>query len=135
PALGGPASRWHMDRELMSSAVAEVIRNGLEASADGGVTVVARSDARGLIGEGRGEGGGMSARALNRAFDPFFAEKPAWRGTGVGLTRARRLVELHGGEIAVWSEGGKGTTAVIRLPRDSSAGAVGSKTEAVRKAA
>lgn len=58
----------------------------------------------------------MSARALQHAFDPFFSEKPAGRRTGLGLTRARRLVELHGGEIVLQSPPGQGTTVTIILP-------------------
>ena len=58
----------------------------------------------------------MSTRALQHAFDPFFSEKPAGRRTGLGLTRARRLVELHGGEVSLQSAPGEGTTATISLP-------------------
>ena len=36
----------------------------------------------------------MSPRALQHAFDPFFSEQPAGRRTGLGLTRARRLIEF-----------------------------------------
>lgn len=58
----------------------------------------------------------MSAKAARHAFDPFFSEKPAGRQAGLGLTRARRIVEIHGGEIALRSEPGHGTTATIALP-------------------
>lgn len=61
------------------------------------------------------DGAGMSAHALEHAFDPFFSELPAGRRTGLGLTRARRFVDLHGGELVLESQAGKGTTARVVL--------------------
>ncbi len=58
----------------------------------------------------------MSPKALQHAFDPFFSELPAGRRTGLGLTRARRLLELHGGDITLASRPGEGTTASVTIP-------------------
>ncbi|MGE0363877.1 MAG: ATP-binding protein, partial [Vicinamibacterales bacterium] len=59
-------------------------------------------------------GVGMDAAALARIFEPYFSTKAT--GTGLGLTIARRNVELNGGTIAVASTPGVGTTVTIQLP-------------------
>ena len=57
---------------------------------------------------------GMDAEALARIFEPYFSTKAT--GTGLGLTIARRNVELNGGTIDVRSERGVGTTVTMFLP-------------------
>jgi signal transduction histidine kinase len=107
-----------LDRELVESALAEPIINALEAAPDGQVRVHVQkppSDDRILIVISD-EGPGLSDRALQHAFDPFFSDKPAGRQTGLGLTRARRLLELHGGTIRIESPRDEGTTVRIELP-------------------
>ena len=51
-------------------------------------------------------GVGMDAEALAQLFEPYFSTKAT--GTGLGLTIAKRNVELNGGTIAVTSEKGRG---------------------------
>jgi NO-binding membrane sensor protein with MHYT domain/nitrogen-specific signal transduction histidine kinase len=67
------------------------------------------------------DGAGMDAETAARAFELFYQAQqgPERRrgGLGIGLTLARRIVELHGGEIDVESAGpGKGATFTLRLP-------------------
>jgi signal transduction histidine kinase len=57
---------------------------------------------------------GMDADAVARIFEPYFSTKAA--GTGLGLTIAKRNIELTGGAIAVSSARGVGTTVTIRVP-------------------
>lgn len=62
-------------------------------------------------------GTGMDAKTQARLFEPFFTTKK--RGTGLGLSIVRQIVELHGGDIAVKTEPGKGTTFRVELLLDS----------------
>jgi signal transduction histidine kinase len=59
-------------------------------------------------------GVGMDAAALGRIFEPYFSTKAT--GTGLGLTIARRNVELNLGTIGVTSSLGLGTTVTMRVP-------------------
>jgi signal transduction histidine kinase len=63
------------------------------------------------------DGSGIPPEIRDRVFDPFFTTKEVGRGTGQGLTLARRVVvEQHQGQIDFTSEVGKGTTFFVRLP-------------------
>jgi two-component system OmpR family sensor kinase len=66
------------------------------------------------------QGMGIDAEDLPRVFEPFFrAERSRTRkegGVGLGLTLGKRIVEAHGGSIAIESELRRGTTVRVRLP-------------------
>ncbi len=108
------------DRELLRTALTECVANALEACPDGPVVVATHVDALDgrLVLVVEDHGPGLSDRARGHAFDPFFSEKPAGRQTGLGLTRARQAVELHGGEIAFDTRSGERTRVTIALPHE-----------------
>lgn len=60
-------------------------------------------------------GSGLTAEQRRRLFEPFYTTKT--RGTGLGLAIARRIVEAHGGHIAVGSASGPGTEIEVLLPK------------------
>ncbi|MBN1204295.1 MAG: HAMP domain-containing histidine kinase [Myxococcaceae bacterium] len=68
--------------------------------------------------EVRDNGLGMSAATRASLFQPFFRapEARGLPGHGLGLATAKRLVEAHGGSLAVESQEGVGTTMTVRLP-------------------
>ena len=61
-------------------------------------------------------GSGIAPEHLPRIFDPFFTTKPVGEGTGLGLAICAGIIRDLGGDIAVETELGRGTTFKISLP-------------------
>lgn len=116
--IAAEAPKALLDKEMITTALAELIANALQAGNTSPIHVRTHTTLadRRLLFVVEDKGIGMSPRALQHAFDPFFSERPAGRGQGLGLTRARRLVELHEGDITLQSRPGQGTTAAINIP-------------------
>jgi signal transduction histidine kinase len=107
--------RVHADRTLVGRALTNVIENALHAMPGGGrFTIAARAEGDFVRIDATDTGVGMDEAALTRIFEPYFSTKAI--GTGLGLTIAKRNIELLGGAIAVRSDRGKGTTVTITLP-------------------
>lgn len=66
------------------------------------------------------KGQGMSKKVLGKVFDKFYREESGnihnVKGHGLGLAYVKRIVELHGGEVDVESEKGKGSSFYLKLP-------------------
>ena len=108
-----------IDRTLFSRALTNLVENALFAMPGGGTLTVSTrratlGDRLALVVTISDTGAGMDKEALARLFEPYFSTKAA--GTGLGLTIAKRNVELNGGTIHVESERGAGTTVTITLP-------------------
>jgi signal transduction histidine kinase len=112
-----------IDRTLFARALTNVIENALHAMPGTGRLMItacvdaaahAETASSGVIVEIIDTGMGMDQDALNRLFEPYFSTKAT--GTGLGLTIAKRNVELNGGTIEVHSERGVGTRVKIVLP-------------------
>ena len=65
----------------------------------------------------RDDGRGIPPEHLAKAFTPFFSTKP--QGSGLGLAIVQQIVREHGGQVAIESRPGEGTTVSVRLPAAS----------------
>jgi signal transduction histidine kinase len=65
-------------------------------------------------------GPGIPREERELVFEPFFRGKLATdnqvHGTGLGLNLAKRIIEAHGGSLALRSELGKGTEFIVTIP-------------------
>ena len=114
------------DATRLEQVVSNLVDNAVKYTEPGGhvfvgVTVEAVGGGRQAVLRVRDTGIGMSPKLMARVFELFVqAEQQLDRsrgGLGIGLTLVRRLVDLHGGTVAVHSEGeGKGSELTVRLP-------------------
>jgi two-component system, OmpR family, phosphate regulon sensor histidine kinase PhoR len=105
-------------RQILSNLIENAIKYGREG---GTVDIAAQQTTRDVVQISvRDDGDGMSEAVRARAFERFFrADKARARqqgGTGLGLSIVKNLVRAHGGEVAVESSPGSGTTFRITLP-------------------
>jgi PAS domain S-box-containing protein len=126
-----------LDRPKMAEVFINLFENAIHAMPHGGVLTVRTSlsvfaaveaDPGGnkverfkageaiVVAEVEDTGTGIPEEQLNKIFDPFFTTKPAGQGTGLGLSVAHTIVELHGGliELANRSEGGARATITLK---------------------
>ncbi|MEK7728885.1 MAG: ATP-binding protein, partial [candidate division KSB1 bacterium] len=103
------------DWEALRRVFINLIQNALQSSSTAEVTLATKWLAR----EQRVEivvidtGSGIPPENLRRIFEPYFSTKKS--GMGLGLAIVKRIVEEHGGAIAVTSEVGRGTKFMIEL--------------------
>ena len=118
----GACPDLNVDPRAMKQVLVNLLSNAIKYTTAGGrieLRFAARSDG-GVAIEIADTGIGMSAEDAAQAFEPFgrAASDKARRqqGTGLGLSLARALVRLHGGDLTLASRLGAGTTATVTLP-------------------
>lgn len=98
-------------------AFVNLIRNAVEASEPGGLVTIQTEVSGGKVYVSvQDMGRGLSKNEQQRAFDPFYTTREAAGGTGLGLSIVHRIITDHGGQIALESIPGQGTTVHVRLP-------------------
>lgn len=115
-------ARLVCDSARMRQIVLNLLSNAVKFTEPGGTVRVAIEQppdgAMVLLVEG--DGIGIAAEDLPRVFEPFVQIGRAAgtrEGTGLGLPLTRQLAEAHGGTVELESEPGRGTRALVRLPR------------------
>jgi signal transduction histidine kinase len=124
-----PAVR--MDEAQLKGCLMNVVLNAIQAMPEGGVlsveaTSVPRAPASDAVPAGtehgagwleirvRDTGSGIAPDEVERVCEPYFTTKSL--GIGLGLSLAKRMIEEHGGHLAVASELGRGTMVTLWLP-------------------
>lgn len=104
-----------LDADHVRQAIRELVLNAAEAQPSSLIEVRVHIDPLDdrLMIEVIDDGYGLSEHAVRHAFDPFFSEKPAGRRPGLGLARARRLVEANHGRITLRNRKPRGAIATI----------------------
>lgn len=113
---GLPEGVW--DEGELRKAFINFLVNALDASLPSSRLRVAagyRSQpVEAAVVEIKDEGAGMSEETLRRLFEPFYTTKA--HGTGLGMSIARKIIELHKGTLEVSSREGVGTMVLVTLP-------------------
>ena len=105
------------NRQHLESALRALLENAVQHSPAEGVVAVTLELARGWVEVRVSDlGPGISVANRSKVFERFFTTRGAEGGTGLGLAVVATVVRAHGGEVAVESEPGRGTTFVARLP-------------------
>ena len=111
------------DERRLKQILVNLLSNAVKFTPDGGsVTLETKCDleSESLMFSVRDTGIGIATEDLKRLFNPFTQLDSKlsrqYSGTGLGLTLVMKLVELHGGSVAVESEIGKGSCFTVRIP-------------------
>jgi signal transduction histidine kinase len=106
---------FSFDAEMMERVFVNLLSNGAQAMPNGGrLRVRARRAGEAAEVEVTDAGVGIAPENRESIFNPFFTTKPD--GVGLGLAIVSKIIDDHGGKIAVESEVGVGTTFRISLP-------------------
>ena len=119
-----------VDAYQLENAILNLAVNARDAMAGAGTLVMSaanlhlRTDEIGALPKGdyvrvsvTDDGCGMSAAVLERVFEPFYTTKPTGQGTGLGLSQILGFARQTGGDVAIASTPGLGTTVSFYLPR------------------
>jgi two-component system sensor histidine kinase SenX3 len=118
---GSPGLTAYGDREQLVTALKNLVANAIAYSPEGTrVAVATRTSDDQVEVSVTDQGIGIPDADLDRIFERFYRVDPARSrqtgGTGLGLSIVKHVIANHGGEIAVWSIEGEGSTFTMRLP-------------------
>ncbi len=117
-SLADPCPMVLADADQMSQVMINLVMNAVHAMPEGGtLRVTLAPEPRMVRLTVADTGHGIPREVIKKIFDPFFTTKEFGKGTGLGLTVVKGIIEEHQGSIAVESQEGAGTTFTILLPQ------------------
>jgi PAS domain S-box-containing protein len=103
------------DPKQIKQVLINIVKNSVEAMPQGGkLAIETQLSADGIEIRIIDTGKGIAPQDLKNIFDPFVTTKP--KGTGLGLAISRKIIDDHGGKVAIQSTLGEGTVCTIVLP-------------------
>jgi PAS domain S-box-containing protein len=112
----------NIDRARAEQIMLNLLSNAVKFTRKGGIDVLCDADDRFIRLSVRDTGPGIRADLLASIFEPFVQGDTSLtrtaEGTGLGLSISRQLARAMGGDIAVESKLGEGSTFTVLLPRD-----------------
>lgn len=108
-----------LDEKLLNHILGNLLSNAIKYSPEGGtVRFDLIQDSQKVVFRVRDEGIGLPPEYQEKLFQSYerAANVGEIKGTGLGLSIVKQAVDLHGGEIGVESEVGKGTTFTVTIP-------------------
>jgi PAS domain S-box-containing protein len=116
--LDDQCPKVHADADQMNQVLINLIMNAVHAMPEGGTLRIGMAPANEMVRLTVADTGhGIPPEVMANIFNPFFTTKEFGKGTGLGLTVVKGILEEHGASIAATSEPGKGTTFTIMLPK------------------
>ena len=111
-----PAAEAWLDAAQIEQVLINLIKNAVESGSPAEeVTLAVQQRNGGIALEIADRGSGLPPEVLRDALLPFFSTKP--KGTGLGLTLCREIVEAHGGRISLANRQGGGAIVSVWLPQ------------------
>ena len=110
---------YYGNKDLLAHVWQNILSNAIKFAPENGIIhILLRRENGSLITSITDNGIGMSEDVMRRVFEKFYQGdfSRSSQGNGLGLALAKRIVDLHGGDIAVSSKEGKGTTFTVTLP-------------------
>lgn len=111
---------YYGNKDLLIHVWQNILNNAIKfAPTDGIVRILLRHETEGIKVSIADNGIGMNEKVMQRVFEKFYQgdTSRSSQGNGLGLALAKRIVDLHGGEISISSKEGKGTTFTVFLPK------------------
>jgi len=114
--LNGRSLKLQADQELLYRSLLNIFINSMQSMDNAGsITVKVKEEKGYYLIEIEDTGSGISQENMKKIFNPFFTSKE--KGSGLGLSIVKKIIEGHKGSIGLESKEDTGTRVIIQLPK------------------